>query len=160
MPLVIGSTTITLSLGEKVYLRGDNPYISPPGTSYGNVMFNLTGKLAASGSLISLLDKTCELTNISSDWCFSGLFYNCTALTSAPELTATNYGYAVCYELFYGCSNLKVSSTQDTTYRTPFRIPTTGTGSVGTYSFANMLAGTGGTFKGTPLINTTYYGAW
>jgi hypothetical protein len=63
-----------------------------------------------------------------------------------------------CYQgMFYNCTNIKLSTTQDGTYKTPFRIPSTGTGTVGTDSLRDMFTGTGGSFKTTPTINTTYY---
>lgn len=59
--------------------------------------------------------------------------------------------------MFQGCSKIKLSTTQDATYTTAYRIPVSGTGTTGTSSLTNMFTNTGGTFKGTPTINTTYY---
>lgn len=156
-PFVVDSTVVTLNAGEKMYLRGDNPYFSPPGTNYGNVVFKMTGKIAASGDLMSLLDKSCKSTTISTEYCFSGAFMGCNALISPPKLTATSLSYGCYYWLFHGCTNLKISSTQTEDYQTPFRIPASGTGTAGSYALYQMFDGTGGSFKGTPSINTTYY---
>ena len=41
-----------------------------------------------------------------------------------------------------------------------YRIPTTDTGMTATDALTDMFTGTGGTFIGTPEINTTYYVAW
>jgi hypothetical protein len=85
------------------------------------------------------------------------MFQGCTSLTSAPALPATTLADR-CYQgMFYNCTNIKLSTTQDGTYKTPFRIPSTGTGTVGTDSLRDMFTGTGGSFKTTPTINTTYY---
>ena len=89
--------------------------------------------------------------------CYPAMFRDCTALTQAPALpatTLTSYCYAY---MFQGCTSLKLSTTQTGEYTQEYRIPSSGTGTVGTDSLYNMFAYTGGTFKGTPEINTTYY---
>ena len=94
-------------------------------------------------------------------FCYDSMFYDCTSLTQAPELPATTLA-TFCYDsMFRGCSKLKLSTTQTTEYKTPWRIPSSGTISSEPSRWnTNMLTGTGGTFKGNPSINTTYYGAW
>ena len=63
-----------------------------------------------------------------------------------------------CYNgMFYGCTGIKLSSTQTGEYTVTYRIPTTGTGTTASSALSNMFTSTGGTFKGTPTINTTYY---
>ena len=52
---------------------------------------------------------------------------------------------------------MKLSSTQTAEYKTAFRIPTSGTATSATYALYSMFDNTGGTFRGTPSINTTYY---
>ena len=90
-------------------------------------------------------------------YCYRNMFYGCTALTAAPALPATTLA-AYCYRnMFYGCTKIKLSSTQTGEYQTPYRIPTTGTGTIADYALQNMFANTGGTFTGSPQINTTYY---
>jgi hypothetical protein len=59
--------------------------------------------------------------------------------------------------MFQGCSNIKLSATQTGVYQTPYRIPTSGSGTTGTSSLSGMLVGTGGTINDTLAINTTYY---
>jgi hypothetical protein len=59
--------------------------------------------------------------------------------------------------MFSNCTNIKISQTQTSEYQTEYRIPTSGTGTDVNNALSNMFAGTGGTFKGTPTINTTYY---
>lgn len=117
------------------------------------------------------------------NYCYNEMFYNCTALITPPELPATTlanncYYYMFenckalleipqlpaitltsnCYRnMFYGCISIKVSTTQTGEYTLPYRIPTSGTGVIGTTSLNDMFKNTGGTFTGTPSINTTYY---
>lgn len=59
--------------------------------------------------------------------------------------------------MFYNCTKIKVSFTQTGEYTTAYRIPASGTGTDGEDSRYGMFTSTGGTFKGTPKINTTYY---
>ena len=91
------------------------------------------------------------------DYCYRSMFRNCTSLTQAPALPATTLaGY--CYRsMFSGCTSLKLSTTQTGEYTVAYRIPTTGTGTTATNALNDMFTGTGGTFTGTPEINTTYY---
>ena len=90
-------------------------------------------------------------------YCYRFMFNGCTNLTYIPALPATtlkNY----CYQyMFQGCSKIKLSSTSGSGYTKAYRIPKSGTGTEGTSSLANMFTNTGGTFTGTPTINTTYY---
>ena len=102
---VIESITVELADGEKVYFRGNNTSFSD-GSGSGYLKFEMTGSIAASGNVMSLLDKTCESVTIPNDYCFSCLFDSCDVLTSAPELPATALK-ASCYSyMFYGCENL------------------------------------------------------
>ncbi len=93
-------------------------------------------------------------------YCYASMFYGCTNLTTAPELPATALAEFCYYAMFRGCTNIRISSTQTGIYQKPWRIPTAGTGTTTSSSWGtNMLYGTGGTFKSTPVINTTYYQA-
>ena len=93
------------------------------------------------------------LTNM----CYNAMFSGCTALTTAPALPATTLAERCYYEMFSGCTKIKLSNTQTGEYQTAYRIPKSGTGTTATSALQNMFANTGGTFKGTPEINTTYY---
>ena len=89
--------------------------------------------------------------------CYYYMFYGCTSLTAAPSLPATtlaNYCYA---SMFRDCKKIKVSSISSGTYTKSYRIPKSGTGTTGANSMSDMFTNTGGTFIGTPKINTTYY---
>ena len=89
--------------------------------------------------------------------CYSSMFYGCTRLTTIPELPATTLTKS-CYEgMFKGCTRLKLSTTATDSYTIAYRIPSAGEGTAGQDSLTNMFTNTGGTFVGTPEINTTYY---
>ena len=89
--------------------------------------------------------------------CYESMFQGCTSLTTAPALPATTLA-GDCYKsMFQGCINIKLSTTQTGEYQTVYRIPKSGTGTTANGALSNMFSGTGGTFKGTPKINTTYY---
>jgi len=59
--------------------------------------------------------------------------------------------------MFYECTSLKVSSARTGAYQYAWRIPTSGTATTAYNWSSNMLSGTGGTFRSSPSINTTYY---
>ena len=89
--------------------------------------------------------------------CYRYMFRNCTGLTQVPALPATTL-VTYCYSgMFQGCTSLKLSSTKTGEYIVAYRIPTTGTGTTASSALSSMFTSTGGTFKGTPEINTTYY---
>ena len=89
--------------------------------------------------------------------CYYEMFNGCTSLTTAPKLPATTLAKS-CYQfMFFECTSLKLSTTKTWTYRYEYRIPTTDTGTTATEALNLMFGLTGGTFKGTPEINTTYY---
>ena len=65
----------------------------------------MTGKIAASGNLNTLLKADGSVLDLPAD-CFSGMFQFCESLTQAPELPATTLA-DYCYSgMFYGCSSL------------------------------------------------------
>ena len=89
--------------------------------------------------------------------CYRSMFNGCTSLIQAPALPATTLD-SYCYEhMFKGCTSLKLSSTQTGEYTQEYRIPSSGTGTTASNALATMFSSTGGTFTGTPTINTTYY---
>lgn len=92
-------------------------------------------------------------------FCYNRMFESCTSLVQLPKLSALWLPWACYSSMFRGCSKIKLSQTQAEEYAYSYRIPTRGTGSgddVGR-AMGNMFSGTGGTFTGTPSINTTYY---
>ena len=89
--------------------------------------------------------------------CYYYMFYGCTGLTQAPALPATTLASHCYYYMFYGCTGLKLSATQTGEYTVAYCIPSSGTGTTATDALTDMFTHTGGTFTGTPEINTTYY---
>ena len=89
--------------------------------------------------------------------CYQGMFHGCTSLTTAPALPAITLEEQCYYSMFYGCTSLKFSATQTGDYTQAYRVPTSGTGTIASNALNDMFTNTGGTFKGTPAINTTYY---
>ena len=138
--------------------------------------FVMTGKIAASGNIQYLLDKTGELLS-ATDYCYHSMFNGCTSLTTAPSLPATTlagscYSYMFrectslttapslpattladyCYSsMFSGCTKLKVR--QGGSGTKIFTCPST-SGLVKPVD--NMFVGTGGSFTGTPTQGNTY----
>ena len=91
------------------------------------------------------------------EYCYSYMFRECTSLTQAPALPAITLTKG-CYQyMFSDCAGLKLSSAQTGEYMVAYRIPSSGTGTTATNALTNMFTRTGGTFTGTPEINTTYY---
>ena len=100
-----GTTTITLAnVGNKVYFRGDNTTVGESNSIY--YKFVMSGKIAASGNITSLLNKTCQSTTILNNYCYYRIFYNCTSLTTAPALPATTLAAYCYYNMFYNCTSL------------------------------------------------------
>ena len=89
--------------------------------------------------------------------CYTAMFWGCTSLTAAPSLPATTL-VQYCYtSMFRYCTKIKLSTTASGTYTKAYRIPKSGTGTTDPGALNSMFGNTGGTFKGTPEINTTYY---
>ena len=59
--------------------------------------------------------------------------------------------------MFSSCTSLKLSETKTEEYIQEYRIPSSGDGTTSLDSLDRMFYSTGGTFTGTPNINTTYY---
>ncbi len=97
-------TAVSLKKGDKIYIKGDNP----SGFSETDrwTQFVMTGSIAASGSVMSLVDGKGESTEIPSAYCFERLFMGCASLTSAPELPATVLAEWCYCDMFNRCANL------------------------------------------------------
>ena len=99
------TTRITLAnAGDKVYFRGNNTTFSESSSIY--YQFVMSGKIAASGNIMSLLDITCQSTTISNNYCYYYMFKDCTSLTTAPALPATTLKSSCYSYMFQGCTNL------------------------------------------------------
>lgn len=103
-----GTTVITLAnVGDKAMIRATsngNATVSDSSSLSHNNYFSLTGKLAASESILYLLSQDGVYDSALPSYCFSHLFRGCSQLTQAPELPSTLLGN-YCYEgMFYACS--------------------------------------------------------
>lgn len=91
------------SSSQKLYLRG-----SGNTTLYTNsgAQFVLSARAACSGNIQTLLEYSNPPTTISVNYCYQGMFYQCTNLTTAPELPATTLTIGCYWDMFNGCTNL------------------------------------------------------
>ena len=92
-----------------------------------------------------------------SECCYLGMFYGCTSLIQVPDLPATTLATNCYYSIFRGCTKIKLSTTRTGEYTQEYCIPSSGTGTTASNALRDMFYSTGGTFTGTPEINTTYY---
>lgn len=158
-----GTTTLSAVYNGSeyvLYLRGTGNTVIT-GSSNTNYKWVLIGTdIKCIGNIENLLDyRIVELGDhpTLAPSCYSYMFQRCYALTQPPSLSATKLAHN-CYEgMFQGCTSLKLSSTRTDEYTQEYRIPSSGDGVTATNSLYNMFAYTGGTFAGTPSINTTYY---
>lgn len=127
------------------------PSILPAKTMYPDCYFGMFQGCTSLTRAPSL-----PATNLATQ-CYITMFEGCTSLTQIPELPATSLTHQCYVYMFKNCSSLKFSETQTAECPNPYRIPIEGTGTVGTQSLHEMFQNTGGTFTGTPSINTTYY---
>jgi hypothetical protein len=104
-PVTFGSTNGTLRL------RGTNPSGTAESLSkYSNITFtDASVKVACTGDIRTLLDYRNYKTVATDQARFCKLFYNCKALTSAPDLPAKDLaGYCYC-SMFEDCKILKTA---------------------------------------------------
>lgn len=106
-----GTDYIRLNKGEKIYVRGDNPnglsYYDEDTELWKHSHFIIDlGKVEANGNIMSIIDGgACTRMDVP-EYCFYGLFKDCTALVTAPALqaeTLSNYCYG---QMFEGCTSL------------------------------------------------------
>ena len=91
------------------------------------------------------------------DSCYRSMFGGCTGLTEPPELPATYLAPYCYYYMFQSCTGIMLSASLTAEYNISYRIPASGEVYGGDDALTEMFAGTGGLFKGTPSLNTTYY---
>lgn len=104
-----GDVITLVNAGNQVQFRCE---LDEPLTTYSTALepytFKIAGKVAASGNIMSLMDKTCRKTSLKgAERAFYEMFRDCKGLTSAPKLPATTLE-SFCYaSMFNGCRNLK-----------------------------------------------------
>ena len=97
-------SSVSLSDGDKMYVKSDDeiPMSEPSDMSESTDIYKqfvMTGHIAASGNIMSLLNFSTTLTT----YAFYKLFNQCSSLTTAPELPATALA-DYCYKyIFSGC---------------------------------------------------------
>ncbi len=90
--------------------------------------------------------------------CYFYMFDSCGNLTSLPALPATYLPKNCYYGMFTLCTKIMLSEEPGGAYATPYAVPFDEEASyVGNSALKYMFKGTGGTFTGTPQVNTTYY---
>lgn len=128
-----GTALATLNIGDKLLVKGENSTYATTTSNYNQ--FASTGQFEAKGNIMSLIygdnfENQTELTgaynfcslfrnpNVVSaenlilpattlaNYCYQGMFYNCTSLTTAPELPATTLANSCYYRMFQNCTNL------------------------------------------------------
>ena len=106
---VLGETQfdpISIPVGTKLYLRGNNPngVYSPKGPADEHFTFTGSGTINASGNIQSLIDPTMERTDVPNS-CYSKMFYGCSSLTKAPALLATTLASSCYNGMFRNCTS-------------------------------------------------------
>jgi len=113
--------TITLTnIWDKVYFR--NTSTTDTGFSIWSsnyYKFVMTGSIAWSWDITYLLNKNGTDT-VSGRYCFGELFYQCSSLTTAPELPATTLGEYCYHGMFVGCTWLTTAPELPATTMFPF----------------------------------------
>ena len=105
---VVGETIITLAnVGDKVYFRAKQDNNAFATNSSNCNKFVMTGKIAASGNLNTLLKADGSVVDLSGrNYCYSSMFNGCTSLTQAPALPATTLATGCYFSMFNGCTSL------------------------------------------------------
>ena len=93
-------SAVSLGDGDKMYLKSDDTPISTAFMTYKQ--FVMTGSIAASGNIMSLLNFSDKIAT----YAFYYLFSGCTSLTVAPKLPATKLAMSCYYGMFNGCTSL------------------------------------------------------
>lgn len=99
-----GSNITLANVGDKMYVYGDNL----DGFNYSandRSQFATSGRVAASGNVMSLITRYGDREYIPTSYCFYYLFSG-TTITTAPELPATTLTNQCYQNMFYNCINL------------------------------------------------------
>lgn len=106
-PYTIGSTITLANVGDRIFFAaGDGGNTQLGNSIIAYHIFLLSGRIAASGNIMSLLNRNIALTEISGNYAFAKLFYGCTSLVTAPKLPATNLKDYCYYRMFQKCTSL------------------------------------------------------
>lgn len=150
-------TTITLAnVGDSVSFKGRG-FVANNSANVNHV--KMTGKIAASGSVTSLIDENGGDPNVTlPNDCFAHMFQDCTSLTQAPELPATTLDVACYHSMFEGCTGLSLTTTKDADHTLAWSVPNT---TADLNWNLDMFAGCPNVDLGNgskePQMNTVYY---
>lgn len=101
-----GDTITLTNIGDKVSFKGENVKTWADSNKIPK-HFTMSGRIAASGSVTSLTDGVGNNSNVTlQEMCYAYMFEGCTALTTAPELPATNLTDKCYSNMFKGCTAL------------------------------------------------------
>ena len=103
----VGETVVNLTAGNCAWFKATttNSRFASSTSSYN--LFNITGRVSASGNIMSLLDgSNNDLKKFSSGNAFINLFYGCSTLVEPPDLPATTASNACYFNMFRGCTSL------------------------------------------------------
>lgn len=109
-PYTMGKTLGLLDGDELSFRAGEqgNDYFSFNDEDY--YYFKISGSVAAKGNIMSLLDRNCARNSVPS-FAFFNLFFDCTGLTSAPDLPATELAEYCYTSMFAGSTALTEAPT-------------------------------------------------
>ena len=109
-PYTIGGT-ITISNGENLMFRAGKTGNECFSKGYNDYYkFEITGKIAVKGNIMSLLDRTCARNSVPS-FAFNDLFSDCKGLMEAPDLPATELAEGCYAGMFARCTSLMKAPT-------------------------------------------------
>lgn len=99
-----GVRTYSIPANGTVWVRGNNSGFSESSSNYYKFAFSKNAH--SNGTVMSLVDKTCQSAVIPSNGAFRQLFQGSTTLKKAPALTANGLKDSCYYGTFDGCSGL------------------------------------------------------
>ena len=107
----VGTAVSLATVGSSVMFKAktENARICPDLSGANYHCFQVTGKVAATGDLTSLLGPYADPPEALPQRCFNCLFISCTGLVQAPDLPATRLGPRCYQSLFNGCTGLTES---------------------------------------------------
>lgn len=106
-----GTTGIVLTLanvGDKVYMRAKTENSTIGSSSSNYYKFVMTGKIAASGNIQTLLKADGSRTDAPA-YCYYNMLSGCTSLAAAPALPATTLKNSCYSGMFKGCTSLSAA---------------------------------------------------
>lgn len=151
---VLPATTLVYGCYANMFQNCNSLTVTPKLPATTMAQYCYVGMFANCHSLKAI--RSLPATTLASG-CYYCMFLQCTSLTTLPTLPAANLPSGCYSKMFIGCTALKISETKTDELSYEYRLPTSGAGTSAADAMADMFAGTGGTFTGTPSINTVYY---